>query len=412
MKTLRIVLLGIFVVAALIYLNSVFIPKPQTTQAAWFTGTQQYACGQYLTVLLTPNSETCNGSNTGNIGSYQSSIKVTAASGSLGAYAVHWKWGSYWCATEDPHAPCVASNAQNIQYSSGVDGLTGNNSAYVVANSPVNKPNGQFAGMTCGYYQNDFAFYVTNNDNPNRVICGISLDNPGANNNNASWCHTGTSCVAPTPPQPIQHMACQDNACRLVPGPGANQCSSNNDCLPEGHLIVKKHVINDDGGTESASDFTMYVKDVQTGDVMNFPGNETGTTILVSPTQTYTVYEGDHQGYTETSSGSCSGIIARGQTATCTIINDDEPGASPTPSVTPTTTPIPTPSGCTANCNNTTVNVTQSQTQQQQQQQAVLGASVAPASNASSLPSTGAGADVLLGLLGLLPIGFKLRKLI
>ena len=310
MKALRILLSGLVVVAALAYLNFVAIPKPQKTQAAWFEGQQHYACGPYLTVLLTPNSETCNGSNTGNIGSYQSSIKVTAAAGSQGAYAVHWKWASYFCPTENPSAPCL----QNEKDSSGVNGLTGDNKAFVTAYSPVNAPSGQYAGQVCGYYQNDFAFYVTNNNNPNQIICGISLNNPGTLNNNASWCHTGKSCTVPTP------------------------------------------------------------------------------TPTVTPTPTPTVTP----------------------TATPT------PSVTPTPTVTPTVTPTPTvvpptptptPFGCTSDCNNTTVNVTQTQSQQQQQQQAVLAASVAPASSATQLPSTGAGADVLFGLIGLLPIGFKLRKL-
>ena len=56
--------------------------------------------------------------------------------------------------------------------------------------------------------------------------------------------------------------------------------------------------------------------------------------------------------------------------------------------------------------NNPVINV------QQQQQQAVLAASVAPAVASSQLPSTGSGTEVLFTLLGLLPVGFKLRKLV
>lgn len=325
------------------------------SQAAWLEGTQHYACGPWLTVQLIPNTETCNGSNNGNISSYQSSIIVKASAGNQGAYAVHWKWASYFCPTEDPHAPCL----QHEVDSTGVGGLTGNNTAFVTAYSPINRPSGQFAGLTCGYYQNDFAFYVTNNNNPSQIICGISLNNPGAHNQNASWCHTGVTCAVPTPtnsptptasptptnsptptatvtPGQIQHQTCQNNACRLVPGPGQNTCSQDSDC--EG------------------------------------------------PTPT--------------------------------------PTATPTPTGMPTATPTPG-SSCTGDCdnnnnnNNNQQNQDQNQTQNNdqtvnitlngsQQQQQVLGASTAP----TQLPSTGAESDVLFGLLALIPVGWKIRKLI
>lgn len=57
--------------------------------------------------------------------------------------------------------------------------------------------------------------------------------------------------------------------------------------------------------------------------------------------------------------------------------------------------------------NNQTVNITLGSGQQQQQQQ-VLAASTGP----TTLPKTGAESDILFGLLALIPVGWKIRKLV
>lgn len=58
--------------------------------------------------------------------------------------------------------------------------------------------------------------------------------------------------------------------------------------------------------------------------------------------------------------------------------------------------------------NSNTVNITLNGGQGQQQQQQVLGSTSAP----KQLPSTGAESDILFGLVGLIPLGWKIRKLI
>lgn len=144
------------------------------------------------------------------------------------------------------------------------------------------------------------------------------------------------------------------------------------------------------------------------------------------------------------------------QSVTPTTTPTSTPTTTPTstPTITPTTTPGTTPSvtptqGCdgttqiginnNSNCNSSSsssnsssssssnsssssssssstgdinINISVPAQQQQQQQQQVLAATVAPSTSTSQLPKTGAGAEVLFGLLSLIPAGIKLRKLV
>ncbi len=181
--------------------------QQQLQQRAAFQvpGQQHYACGPSLTVLLTPLSEvpdcTQNGGNVAGLKSFQSSVTIRAQAGSQGAYTVHWMWVQFWCATEDPHAPCYDNMSVRKDVSPSEEGLTGDNAAYVTAVSDVKTPSAGYAA--CGYYQNDFGFSVYDNANPGVMLCGVTLDAnqiAHSTNNNASWCHSGVSCtVSPTP---------------------------------------------------------------------------------------------------------------------------------------------------------------------------------------------------------------------
>jgi hypothetical protein len=92
-------------------------------------------------------------------------------------------------------------------------------------------------------------------------------------------------------------------------------------------LIVIKHVVNDNGGTATAGDFTMTV----TGGSPSpgsFAGAESpGVEVTLTPNTAYDVTESSVSGYTNT--GESSGChsttgIAPGGTATCTITNNDQ----------------------------------------------------------------------------------------
>ncbi len=88
-------------------------------------------------------------------------------------------------------------------------------------------------------------------------------------------------------------------------------------------LIVKKHVINDNGGSKQAGDFTMSVSGSNASPT-SFAGSEGGTTVTLNA-GSYTVDETTAEGYTKSIGSNCSGTIANGETKTCTITNDDQP---------------------------------------------------------------------------------------
>src|ERR687887_642546 len=94
----------------------------------------------------------------------------------------------------------------------------------------------------------------------------------------------------------------------------------------ESHLIVVKHVVNDDGGGADASQFTMTINGVTADGGNSFPGAESPGTDKKVTTGSYSVTETGPSGYTASFSSGCSGSIAAGQTKTCTVTNDDEPG--------------------------------------------------------------------------------------
>jgi hypothetical protein len=93
-----------------------------------------------------------------------------------------------------------------------------------------------------------------------------------------------------------------------------------------GHLIVIKHVENDNGGSATASQFTMTINGVTATGGNSFPGAESpGTNKEVTP-GSYSVTETGPAGYTASASADCEGTIAAGQTKTCTITNYEMPG--------------------------------------------------------------------------------------
>jgi hypothetical protein len=91
---------------------------------------------------------------------------------------------------------------------------------------------------------------------------------------------------------------------------------------------VIKHVINDNGGTAVASDFTMVVEDAINANPASFAGVEVpGTTVSLN-VGPYSVDESGPSGYAKSFSGDCSGPIALAETKTCTVTNDDVPRGS------------------------------------------------------------------------------------
>lgn len=87
-------------------------------------------------------------------------------------------------------------------------------------------------------------------------------------------------------------------------------------------LRVIKHVINDNGGSATAGNFTIHVAGTNVSN-LSFAGSETGVDVTLDA-GSYAVTEPVVlTGYLESGSGDCSGTIAAGETKTCTITNDD-----------------------------------------------------------------------------------------
>lgn len=86
-------------------------------------------------------------------------------------------------------------------------------------------------------------------------------------------------------------------------------------------LHVVKTVINDDGGTATASDFTMNVTGTNVS-TSTFAGSETGVEVTLDA-GSYEVTEIGLPGYLQSGSVDCSGTIEAGETKTCTITNND-----------------------------------------------------------------------------------------
>ncbi|KKR22395.1 MAG: hypothetical protein UU40_C0015G0026 [Candidatus Uhrbacteria bacterium GW2011_GWD2_41_121] len=101
-------------------------------------------------------------------------------------------------------------------------------------------------------------------------------------------------------------------------------------------LHVVKTVINDDGGTSVASDFTLNVTGTNVS-TSSFAGSADGVDVTLDA-GSYSVTEPTvPAGYLQTASADCSGTITAGETKTCTITNNDVAitvlSPTPTPSL-------------------------------------------------------------------------------
>ena len=99
---------------------------------------------------------------------------------------------------------------------------------------------------------------------------------------------------------------------------------------PTGTLTVKKLVINDNGGTKSATDFKFKVNNGTATSFIADPAfpNDTlhGKNTVTVPSGAYSVLEDSTPtGYGATLSAGCSGTMVGGGTAECTITNNDSP---------------------------------------------------------------------------------------
>ena len=89
------------------------------------------------------------------------------------------------------------------------------------------------------------------------------------------------------------------------------------------YIFVIVQVVNDNGGSSSAGDFTVDLTAVNPS-ASSFPGAETGT-LITADAGSFNVSETGPAGYLTTYSADCSGTVAGSETKTCTITNNDVP---------------------------------------------------------------------------------------
>ena len=107
-------------------------------------------------------------------------------------------------------------------------------------------------------------------------------------------------------------------------------CTITNTLKAAPKLTVIKHVVNDNGGTASAGNFTLTVTGSSPSPA-SFAGSEAGTVVTLQPGP-YAVNEAAVSGYSTTKAASCAGsLIHFGDTATCTVTNDDIAAPPPPP---------------------------------------------------------------------------------
>ena len=87
-------------------------------------------------------------------------------------------------------------------------------------------------------------------------------------------------------------------------------------------IHVIKTVLNDDGRSKTASDFTINVTGTSVSDP-SFSGEEDPGTTITLDAGAYSIDETDDSDYTKSLSTDCSGTIALGEDKTCTITNND-----------------------------------------------------------------------------------------
>lgn len=87
-------------------------------------------------------------------------------------------------------------------------------------------------------------------------------------------------------------------------------------------LTVYLQVINDDGGTEAAGDWTVVISGANASPA-SFPGSTGGRLVTVLAGQVYSVGTLGPSGYGRTVAGDCTGPLASGAHGLCTITKDD-----------------------------------------------------------------------------------------
>jgi hypothetical protein len=190
---------------------------------------------------------------------------------------------------------------------------------------------------TCTVTNNDIAptltviKHVINNNGGTATAANFTLDSGGTNDSPDDFAgaespgttvtlDAGSYGVTETGPSGYTRSNAGDCSGSIAVGQ-TKTCTVTNDDQPA-HLIVIKHVINDNGGTATAASFSL--DSGGTNDAPdNFAGAESPGTTVTLDAGTYGVTETGASGYARSDSADCSGSIGVGQTKTCTVTNND-----------------------------------------------------------------------------------------
>ena len=183
----------LFLIIALLPILLWQVKQQQTINqnAAFIKGQQQYPCNDIVVYITPDTNDNCSTGTNPQLTSYQSTILISATGANKSKYTVHWKWAQFWCNSAATNGACLDGESDTSEQS-------GNLGNTITASSQRRQASGSFAGQACGFYQNDFGFYVTNSSG--QWVCGISTMKDLKNtNNNAAFCHTTNVCSGPTP---------------------------------------------------------------------------------------------------------------------------------------------------------------------------------------------------------------------
>lgn len=117
---------------------------------------------------------------------------------------------------------------------------------------------------------------------------------------------------------------CSANTSTLLEGGQERTCIITNSDKP-GKLNVVVDVVNDDGGSKSADQFSVNIN--ATPSFTNMPGSASGAEVNISA-GSYQVTVSPDSGYAFSYSASCDASITNGQSVTCTITANDIAGSS------------------------------------------------------------------------------------
>ncbi len=233
------------------------------------------------------------GSNTVNTGSY--TVSETQQPGyTAGNWGGDCDATGHVSLTSGQTKTCTITNNDVAGQMKVVKNVTNDNGGSAVAGDFTLSVNGQ-AKTQGQYFSANAGTYTVTESGP------------------SGYTQTGLTCVDDNTQQAVAHPV------NLALAQSVTCTVTNDDQVTQ--LTVTKHVVNNNGGSAVAGNFTMNVTATSPSS-SSFPGNEAGTTITLFP-GSYSVDENSYGGYAKTLGANCSGSIALGEHKYCTITNDD-----------------------------------------------------------------------------------------